>query len=197
MIVVEYVLEDLMLEINIFLLLICLGDEASLEVVFDFEDVAVIIFWYDEVFEFIGEGVVIVVMFDCGGLVFYFVVVENVCVVDMASIEIEVEIFEVAIIGGDIFICIGDFVMLEVVGCDNCIYEWMLEDWLINFDVVIMDVELLCLFIYQVIVIGEVCWDILMIIVDVGICECCEVDKVFIVDVFILNGDQNNDMICV
>lgn len=37
--------------------------------------------------------------------------------------------------------------------------------------------------------IGEVCWDILMIIVDVGICECCEVDKVFIVDVFILNGD--------
>lgn len=148
MIVVEYVFEDLMLEINMFFLLICLGDEVSFEVVLDFEDVVVIIFWYDEVFVFIGEGEVIGVILICVGLVFYFVIVENVCVMDMASIEIEVEVFDFVIVGGDILICIGDFVMFEVVGCDNCIYEWILEDWLINFDVVIIDVELLCLLIF-------------------------------------------------
>ncbi|KGE88983.1 gliding motility-associated C-terminal domain-containing protein [Phaeodactylibacter xiamenensis] len=196
-IVVEYVPEDLMLEINTPSLLICLGDEASLEAALDPEDVAATISWYDEAFVFIGEGEVIGVTPTRAGLVSYFAIAENACAMDTASIEIEVEALDLAIVGGDTSICTGDFATLEVVGCDNCTYEWTPEDRLTNPDAAITDAEPLRPSTFQVIVTGEVCRDTLTTTVDVGTCERCEVDKVFIADAFTPNGDQNNDQVCV
>ncbi|MEQ8702424.1 MAG: gliding motility-associated C-terminal domain-containing protein, partial [Phaeodactylibacter sp.] len=196
-IVVEYVPEDLSVEITASSILICLGDEVDLEATLDPEGVSATITWYDENFEFIDEGDATTVTPIRSGFVSYFAVAENACAMDTASIEIEVEELDLAIVGGDTSICSGDFATLEVVGCDDCTYEWTPEDRLTDPMAAITDASPLRPSTYQVVVTGEVCRDTLTTSVDVGTCERCEVDKVFIADAFTPNGDQNNDFVCI
>ena len=196
-IVVEYVPEDLSVEITTPSSLICLGDDVDLEATLDPEDVSAIISWYDEDFEFIGEGEEITVTPIRSGLVAFFAVAENACSMDTASIEIEVEELILDIVGGDTTICTGDIATLEVIGCDDCTYEWTPEDRLTDPEAAITDAEPLRPSTYQVIVTGEVCRDTLTTFIGLETCQRCEVDKVFVADAFTPNRDMNNDLVCV
>ena len=196
-IVIEFVPEDLSVAITASASLICLGESVDLEGTLDPGGISAIISWYDEDFNFLEEGNGVTVTPSRSGFVTYFAIAENECAIDTASIEIEVEALNVAIIGGDTTICTGDFATLEVVGCEDCTYEWTPEDRLSDPDMAITNAEPLRPSTFQVIVTGQVCRDTLETSVDVGTCERCEVDKIFVADAFSPNGDQNNDIVCV
>ena len=173
---------------------ICQGDTAVLTAEVLPPSSTNFVSWYDADFNFITDGDTLAVS-PVAGTYTYIAIAENACGMDTAFAELLVEQLDLELIVTNDTICPDEFATLEVVGCEDCTYNWTPEEGLSDPESALTDANPDETTLYTVEVMGQACVEELSATITVIDCPDC-MERVFVADALTPNKDGKNESVC-